>query len=111
MSLEEAKAIKNPLEHILNVKLPQEPITVDNEQNFTLLTNGLQMLLISRMPEHENDVDQNEDHSKYFRKVFEEIITADPNHFSGFETLRDIPEVLLVQLEQRIKEKQHGSGN
>lgn len=102
------------LERLFRRQCPQGPITKENQNEHTMFTNSLQMVLWIRHFGEPPKVDQIDEwqgvFSINFRKSFEEVISgnekedipADPLFFSGYATIGDIPEEKWQRLESSI---------
>lgn len=85
--------------------LPQGPITIENQGEYILLSNGLQMkLAVRKFPQSDrgNFMKWRELYSKEFRQIFDRYIKSDPNFFTGYLTINDIPEAILEDFEKEI---------
>ena len=78
----EEKIPKNSFEKAIEKPYPQGKIDLENESQFIVLTNGLQVLLSKRLAGEGNDneifLSWKNNYSEKFREVFRKIITENP---------------------------------
>ncbi len=104
--------ITDTLGVVRQVAVPRGPLDINKEREYILFANALQMILADRSTIFEKpqstfeerwDVWQ-ERNSEKFRKVFEQLIIDDPEHFVNYSIIGNIPEAVLAEIEEKIKE-------
>jgi hypothetical protein len=107
------------MQRLLRCPCPTKALTVENEGDFIAFSNDLQGLLALRKfgddAGQEGFTEWFKEHSVQFRQAFEETISGNPfyfgeyeelpdgdGNFAPYETIRDIPEAKLIELEQKI---------